>query len=68
MRLDKAEDCSIQKKKLENLIKKYCILLQFETCSRERIVILPNTVARNRPLQHTTSDLHRESGMHEGKG
>ena len=35
---------------------------------RERIAILPNTVARNRPLQHTTSGLHRESGMHEDKG
>ena len=47
---------------------KYGILVQFETCSRERIAILPNTVARIRPLQHTTSGLHRESGMHEGKG
>ena len=47
---------------------KYCILVQFETRSRERIAILPNTVACNRPLQHTTSCLHRESGMHEDEG
>ena len=66
MQLDKTEDRSIQK--YLEISKKNGILVQFETCSRERIAILPNKVACNRPLRHTTSCLHRESGMHEDEG
>ena len=47
---------------------KYGILVQFETRSRERIAILPNAVACNRPLQHTACNLHWQRGMHEDKG
>ena len=42
--------------------------MQFETRSRERISILPDKVACNRPSQHTTSRLHRERGMNEDEG
>ena len=66
MRLDEAKDCS--KQKYLEPPSKYCILVHIETRSRERIAILPNTVACNRPLQHTTSCLHRESGMLEDEG
>ena len=65
MRLDKAEDCSIQQHM--DTSSKYVKLVQFETRSRERIAILSNTVACNRPQQHTSSCSHRESGMHEDK-
>ena len=34
---------------------KYCQVVQFDTRSRERIAVLPNKVACNRPLRHTTS-------------
>ena len=47
---------------------KTVFLVQFETRSRERIAVLPDKVARNRPLRHTASCLHRESGMHEDEG
>ena len=63
MRLDKAKDCSIQRY-LETS-SEYRKFVQFETRSRERIAIVPNTVTCNRPPRHTTSCLHRESGMHE---
>ena len=66
MRLDKAKDCSIQK--YLDTSSEYSILVQFETRSRERTAVLPNKVACNRPLRHTTSCLHRESGMHEDEG
>ena len=66
MRFDKAKDCSIQKY-LETS-SKYSILVQFETRSRERIAVLSNKVACNRPLQHTISCLHRERSMHEDEG
>ena len=36
--------------------------------TRERIAVLPDTVACNRPQRHTTSWLHGESGMHEDEG
>ena len=48
MRLDKAKDCSIQKY-LETS-SEYCILVQFETRSRERIAVLPDKVACNDTL------------------
>ena len=66
MRIDKAKDCSIQK--YLKTSSKILHIVQFETRSRDRIAIFPNTVACNRPLQHTTSCLHRESGMHEDEG
>ena len=65
MRLNKSEDRSVQQH-LET--SKYSILVQFETRSRERITMLPNTVACNRPLRQATGCLHRESGMHEDEG
>ena len=34
----------------------------------KKIDVLPDKVACNRPPRHTTSCLHRESGMHEDKG
>ena len=66
MRLDKAKDCSIQKY-LETS-SEYSIVVQFKTRSRERIAVLPDKVACNRSLRHTTSCLHRESGVHEDEG
>ena len=43
-------------------------LVQFEARSRERLAILPNTVACSRSLQHTICSLQRESGMYENTG
>ena len=53
---------------LGHVHQKYDRLVQFETRPGERIAISSNTVARNRPLQHTASCLHRESCMHEDEG
>ena len=66
MRLDKAKNCSVQEY-LETS-SEYGFLVQFETRSRERIAALPDKVACGRPLGHTVSCLHRESGMHEDEG
>ena len=66
MRLDQAKDRSIQQ--CLETSSKYCILVQFDARSEERIAILSNTITRNRSLQHTACDLHRESGMHEDEG
>ena len=66
MRLDKAKDCSIQKY-LETS-SEYSILVQFKTRSRERIAVFPDKIKRSYSLRHTTSCLHRESGMHEDEG
>ena len=66
MRLDKAKECSIQE--YSETSPEDSFLVQFETRSRERIAVLPDKVARNRPLRHTASCLHRESGMHEDEG
>ena len=52
MRLDKAKDCSIQR--YLDTSSEYRILVQFETRSRERIVVLPDNVASNRSLRHST--------------
>ena len=49
MRLDKAKDCSIQK--YLEASSEYSALVQLETRSRERIVVLPDKVACNRPLR-----------------
>ena len=48
---------------LGNLIR----ILQFETRSRERIAVLPDMVACNCPLRHTSSCLHRECGCMKTK-
>ena len=32
------------------------------------IAILSNSIARNHSFRHTTSDLYRQSGLHENKG
>ena len=64
MRLDKAKDCSIQE--CLDTSSKYSYFGAIR--SRERIAVLPDMVACNRPLRHTTSCLHRESGMHEDEG
>ena len=37
---------------------KYSFLVQFEARSRERLVILPDTVTCSRSLQHTACSLH----------
>ena len=66
MRLDKGKDCSIQQY-LETS-SAYRRWVQFKTRSRERIAVLPDKVACNLSLRHTTSCLHRESGMHEDEG
>ena len=58
MRLGKAKVRSIRKY-LETS-SEYCFLVQFEARSRDRIAVLPDKVACNRPLRHTTSCLHRE--------
>ena len=48
---------------------KYCVLVQFEARSRERLAIfLTSAVACSRSLQHTTCSLHWESGMYEDTG
>ena len=46
----------------------YSIVVQFKTRSRERIAVLPDKVACNRSLRHTTRCLHRESVVHEDEG
>ena len=66
MRLDQAKDRSIQE--CLETSSKYCILVQFEARSRERIAILSGTVTCNRPPQHTARRLHWESGMDEDGG
>ena len=66
MRLDTAKGCSMQKY-LETS-SELSISVQFETRSRQRIAVLLKKVACNRPQRHTTSCLHRESGMHEDEG
>ena len=66
MRLDKAKDCSIQE--CLETSSEYSFLVQFEARSRERIAVLPDMVACNRLLRHTTSCLHRERCMHEDEG
>ena len=54
MRLDQAKDRSIQQ--CLETSSKYCILVQFDARSEERIAILSNTITRNRSLQHTACD------------
>ena len=44
------------------------MLVQFETRPRERIAVSSDKVACNRSLRHTTSCVHRESGMDEDEG
>ena len=66
MRLDETEDRSMQKY-LETSSKNGS-LVQFTVCSGERIAILPDKVACNRPLRHTSRRLHCESDMCENEG
>ena len=54
--LHRAQNRSIQKY-LETS-SKHCVLVQYEARSGERIVILPNTITRDRLPQHTTCDLY----------
>ena len=56
MRLDKAKDCSIQK--YMETSSEYSMLVQLEARSGERIAVLPDKFACNRPLRHTASCLH----------
>ena len=61
--LDKTQNYGVQK----NLDSspKYSFLVQSEARSKKRIAVLSNSIARNRPFQHTTCDLYCESGIHE---
>ena len=65
-RSDETKDRAIQE--YLKTVSKYCILVQFEVRSRERLAILPNTIRRNRPLSHTACSLYWESGMYENTG
>ena len=67
MRLDKTKDCPIQKK-LGNLIKIQYFWCSVKLAQEKGIAVLPDKVARNRSLRHTTRCLHRESGVHEDEG
>ena len=42
--------------------------MQFNACSEKGIAILSNSIARDHSFRHTTSDLYRQSGLHENKG
>ena len=63
MRSHENKDRSIQEY-LETL-SKYSIVVESEARSRERLAISSNSVTCSRSLQHTTSSLHRKSGMCE---
>ena len=44
---------------------KHGVLGRHQTCSKERIEVLANTIERNHPLQHAPSLLYPE-GYHDG--
>ena len=52
----------------EELITKQLSWCNFKACSEKGFAILSNSIACNCSFKHTTSDLYRESGMHEKKG
>ena len=66
IRPDELQKCSVQEY-LEISQKNTVYLAQLEGCSEEEIAVLSDTIQRNRPLQHCTCDVNRESGIHQVK-